>query len=513
MVRQLSIWILIIIILSLTSIIAVSKEPIKFDEIYQYEQTKNLFDLNEVVPRKYVNWVTGQLDDNDMYSASGHIPVAATQKYTLSRCNHYAWYNSEKKFISGKRLDSLVHVTITAPPDASYLRISVTLSYKNTSMANYMVVSGSRLPKTYIPFGASIKWLRVGKDNLDFELQSNISDKSKWYRELTLPPNIYAVVGKEMNIYFYNLISDRLNNYYFDVNYDGAAKQQDERVNIIPVNTTRKDLIINLYDTYLNLTKSARTSIVVASTDAKSGQNPKCLFIGDSMTESGVYTEGLLKLFNDDAMKITLIGTNGTGVNRHEGKSGRTVNWFYGDAASPFVFNGRFNFSQYMTKNGFDGVDYVFFQLGTNDVFECSKNSEVDKVAKTNLLKLNSMITSIKAFSSDAKIGIMLAIPPSTHQDAFGNDYGTGQTQWRYKRNIHRYNKTLIDAFKSKEKNGIHLVSTNVNIDTERNMLTEDVPANSRNPMKVIRQSNSVHPAREGYYQISDTIYYFLKNI
>ena len=65
--------------------------------------------------------------------------------------------------------------------------------------------------------------------------------------------------------------------------------------------------------------------------------------------------------------------------------------------------------------------------------------------------------------------------------------------------------------FTGKESSNIYVVPTNVNLDTENNMQTTTVAINSRNSDTLERQSNGVHPADIGYYQIADVIYYWLK--
>jgi hypothetical protein len=47
---------------------------------------------------------------------------------------------------------------------------------------------------------------------------------------------------------------------------------------------------------------------------------------------------------------------------------------------------------------------------------------------------------------------------------------------------------------------------------TVNNMNTETVAVNSRNSTNIVRQSNGVHPNESGFYQIADSIFYFLKN-
>lgn len=340
-------------------------------------------------------------------------------------------------------------------------------------------------------------------------------DTTNWYKQVALPPKIYGVVGKEMNIYFDALVSDRYTEYNIDV-VCTVGTQQKERWTYVPGSAATTTMNINFYDKFNNFVMSATTSIIVVADSAKSGSNPKCLFIGDSLTAANTYTGELLTLLGaGDVMDITLIGTKGSSTNLHEGIAGYKVADFYVGTPnpSPFVFTGVFNFSTYMSTNGFAEVDYVFIMLGINDVFSYTSDADVDALYTLNYTKLEAMITNIKAFNANVKIGIMIPTPPSFNQDSFGKNYASVQNQWRFKRNIHRYAKKLIAAYTGREASNIYAIPTNCCIDTENNMSVETVAVNSRNSTTVVRQSNGVHPATSGYYQIADCVYYALKNI
>ena len=58
----------------------------------------------------------------------------------------------------------------------------------------------------------------------------------------------------------------------------------------------------------------------------------------------------------------------------------------------------------------------------------------------------------------------------------------------------------------------VHLVLTHVGLDCVHNYPTESVPANGTTDIKLVRQSNGVHPATSGYHQIGDTLFAWLKS-
>lgn len=339
-------------------------------------------------------------------------------------------------------------------------------------------------------------------------------DEQQQAIEIIASNDMYGVDGFESSLYFDNLVYQRFNDYLWDV-VCSRGHHQDERFVVDNDAPGVYNLTVTAHnpESHAQVGEKAMT-LRIADPVAGAGKNPKCLFIGDSTTAGGIYTGELVNLFSaDGSMDATLIGTisgSGTG-NNHEGRGGWKVETYYTDENSPFVFNGNFSFTQYMSGNGFSGVDWVFFHLGINDVFGQSSDSGVDSITEVAMQRLQLMIDSIRGYDASIKIGMMVTIPPSAQQDAFGANYSANQTQWRYKRNIMLWAKALIDAFEGKQAEDIYMVPVNLNLDTEHNMAQSVVPANSRTNKTVVRQANGLHPSSEGYYQMADAIYYFLK--
>lgn len=338
---------------------------------------------------------------------------------------------------------------------------------------------------------------------------------------MNLPTSIPAVVGKEINIYFKNILESDPSQFDIDIS-GGIGIQQNERWTATPDKEGTVPIVIRLYKNGQQINALA-VNIITKQSNVGNGVNKKCIFIGDSTTDTGVYTNELLNIFSSDVMDITLLGTRGTAPNNHEGRSGWTAKLYTTVANSvngsgvdvPNAFwdpsTSAFDFSYYMTQQSYESVDYVFINLGINDTFNYTDDDSL-KTETTNILaRYQTMIDSIHAYNTDIKIGIMVTIPPSANQDAFGDDYFNWQTQWRYKRNNWIWAEALLAYFKNKETSGIYIVPVNVNLDTEHNMQTETVAVNSRNSSTVVRQNNGLHPADSGYYQIADVVYYWLK--
>ncbi|TMV48639.1 SGNH/GDSL hydrolase family protein [Paenibacillus mesophilus] len=333
-------------------------------------------------------------------------------------------------------------------------------------------------------------------------------DKTIRPYDLLLPSVIPALAGYEMNVYFDNLIAGDAYRYDFDVR-TSIGCHCNERWTCVADRPGDYALIIEVYSEEGELLTTGETIVRVKATDAFSGAGRRVLFIGDSTTAEGHYTAELLRLFAADPGGIMLLGTKGEGLNRHEGRGGWRVADYFGIPESPFLFDGKFDFMRYMERSGYDSVDDVCIHLGINDVFHASEEDGMSALLRKAMPQLETMIEEFRRFNPDVRIGIMIAIPPSRTQDSFGKSYGTRQSRRQYKRKWYLWNRELLSRFSNHK--GIELIPLHINLDTARNMPVELIEGNARNMRTEIRQCNGVHPAPEGYRQMADVLYAWLK--
>lgn len=332
--------------------------------------------------------------------------------------------------------------------------------------------------------------------------------------ELVIPPTIYACEGRECNVYFENLHLGASSVWEHDVTTTSSVgKQQSERFTWIPSGSaTASTLTVDVYNPRNGvkvLTKTANLRAAAAS--AATGITRKLIVVGDSLVNAGTITQTLLDISGTDVMHVTCLGTQGTGPNNHEGRSGWTINQ-YVTSGSPFYISGAVNFPQYLTNNSIAVPDWVFIQLGINDCFSQSVDATCSALADTELAKLDTLITSIKAAGAGVKVGVMIPPPPSFYAESFGENYAAGQVRWRYKRNILIWARQLVSKYTGQEASRIYIVPSNTALDTVNNMLTASSgPVNSRSSIQVARQNNGVHPGTSGYQQIADAMWAFIK--
>lgn len=178
---------------------------------------------------------------------------------------------------------------------------------------------------------------------------------------------------------------------------------------------------------------------------------------------------------------------------------------------NPFYYatTGKFDLGYYLTSTGQTMIDndWIFFQLGINDVFSSTDLTDASTRSSTMLSQLNEMITNIHTYNANIRIGLVITIPPAD-QNAFGESYTVGQLSEMYRKTgLVTWQKTMLGAFDNIAtiNSKTYLVSANLNIDTRNNFQTTTRPVNSRNTtITETVQSNGVHPASSGYAQIAD---------
>lgn len=329
--------------------------------------------------------------------------------------------------------------------------------------------------------------------------------------KIILTDEIYALVGEELNIYYDNIINGRDSDYSFHVKCEQGGNYENY-FRIVPDRPGRVPIEIKVLQGEKVIAED-RSEIVVADRDTGKDVSKRILIIGDSTTANGIVIDKLNQNFDQDSMEISFIGSCGSGESLHEGRSGWTIDKYYSDLESPFVNKGKFDFQYYMNTNGYKDLDYVFINLGINDVFTVTKESELVSKTREMITQYNEMINSIWEFDKDIKVGICITIPPAYSQDAFGKAYGCQYTRDSYKRNNFYWCERLIERFDNRKEEGIYMIPINLNLDTRYNMGLEEVQVNARNTevKQTIIANGNIHPAESGYWQIADTYWYFLK--
>lgn len=338
----------------------------------------------------------------------------------------------------------------------------------------------------------------IGPDNKNYDFLNGVSAG-----EVILPSKFKAVENQNLCFYYQNFVSG--------ANIDLMPLKQITNANI---NTSRmswfnkessaelsctfqvrNNLVRNTY----SLTKSFGLEIVPANAGA--GTTKKVLFIGDSLTQNGKYGQRILDLFAKDPMNIEFLGTRGTGNNRNEGRSGWSSHDYVTNSTkagftNPFynVSTDGFDFTYYMTQQGYSGVDYVFINLGTND-----RGRRSDAI----IADINSMIDSIKDY--DSNITVCLWLPP-----ARGLCENVDQDNLLETFDTLKINKLFIDTYENNSDVNLIPIYTNINPYLDFPMVKAEISDTGSYDM--VYTNNKVHPDVDGYYHIGDVIYAWIKS-
>ena len=332
--------------------------------------------------------------------------------------------------------------------------------------------------------------------------------------EIVMPSKIRVSGGTEMSVYYKSILR------YMDASKAtmitptniGYLTRYKDFCRITPADNANSNFN-NRINVYVGNTKVAniasnRHRIDMIPKTAGDGLSKKVLLIGDSMTDADVYLQELKDLFDDDVMDITFLGTRDTNAVPNEGYSAwraytfakcanatddgigtANVNPFYNATAE------QFDFSYYMTQQGYTGVDYVFICLGVNDL---AKNDHFNDFTDY----YDILIDSIHDYDPTIRIGIWL--PPC--RGLMANADRTAFDRGLYA------DKKLIEVYDGRESELIYLVPVYLNVDPDHDFNSSVVPISTRNPdVTMTICTDNVHPANSGYYKIADVIYSMIK--
>ena len=469
----------------------VPKPTEEIENLLLEPSNKNLFDKSKATVGFYLE-ASGNLSPNTSLSTSDYIAVKPGDIITMTQMRTLAFADSNKtnKEEFYKSDNSYPEpYTIEVPNGVSFMRVS----YRTEVVDRFQVEVGSE-QTSYTPYAH-----QYIKKSLIPPMEFTKDTKEEVI--INLPKEIMTAQGTEANIYFNNIIEGDYTNYQIDVTTD-KGEQLSDKWTSSSISTGDTSLKIDLYENYTKKVATAETRLVIKPSSVGSGVSKSLLLIGDSTVRTdgtGAVTQRLLDKFSNDVMDITLQGSMGSVPNLYEGRGGWTAGMYrqgitYNGKTNPFYnpTKGDFDFDFYMTNQGYTDVDYVVLNLGINDTFWPISDSELNGAITSALISYDYIINDIKDFGSDIKIGINVTIPPNDSQDVFGRAYGTGQTQWRYKRNNILWVDQLMKHYE--DVPNVYLVPIHLNIDTKNNI------------------ADGVHPTLDGYNQIGDVMYAWVKS-
>ncbi len=343
--------------------------------------------------------------------------------------------------------------------------------------------------------------------------------------QLTLPPVVYATPGVPMSIYHDNIVlTETPEAYRFEFTCK-LGTNEPRRWTITPTARDVGDhpLTITVKDASGKVLEQGKMMLHISPRKSTSSKPLRLLIIGDSLTHASVYPNEIARLLAlPGNPKATLLGTHKpSGVQpgvAHEGYGG----WKWSDfltkftpeapgvtagplarkTTSPFIFpakNGKagaFDLPRYF-KESCDNQppDVVTFLLGINDCFGTKPDAPDAKINEV-LDQADKLLAEFHKAAPKAILAVGLTTPPNSRQEAFFANYKDNYKRWGWKSIQHRLVQLMLKRFTNREKDGIFIVPTELNVD----------------PIDGYPLDNGVHPNAIGYGQIGANFYSWMKS-
>lgn len=397
----------------------------KVNSHYTTSVPENWFDPSEETTGiLYADGTTGEAT-NRCYT--GYIPVTSgdvirlyygnAQMPQIYRRNICA-YDAQKNILASKGTDSANNTSWTVPSGVSYIRITFDKTYHDKAM-----ITKNLVPTKYSAYFEPYD--KITEDFLTPEskavLQGVADETAAYGYAMPMGSNIRLTVGIPEKWYYKSMLTPDslmtglgLGTQYSRRENDGVSIPNTESLN------SSNGYGFTVYNQNLQTVFSYAPNSgygLPRKIIAEDLQNCSALVIGDSTVDFDTMTQYMLDYFTSKSKTLTLLGTRGSGNNRNEGRAGwkatdYLTNNTYEGVVNPFYnpSSETFDFSYYMTNQGYSAPDFVVLQLGINDLY----NSGIAAIEPTwNAIK--AMIDSIIAYNSS--IHVLLNLPTTPNSD------------------------------------------------------------------------------------------------
>lgn len=243
---------------------------------------------------------------------------------------------------TGAAQEIILDQVVSIPASAPFVIVFRDADIKTLRIAHVSAVSGNIEARGFNLIAAAGEWgdtlISVGSPptytqagfQLLLKLPSSGGGSPVVYTpELVLPPKVYALEGLQSNVFLEHTLAVD----YLLYDYDFTCNKGIHQNRGWRWTPSSVDVAGNYSLSMMCLDKqtgsqlaTASTQVVLVNKNANAGVTKKVQVIGDSLVSAGSITQGLLNNASTDVMPITLIGTRGTGLNKHEGRGGWTIN-------------------------------------------------------------------------------------------------------------------------------------------------------------------------------------------
>lgn len=237
----------------------------------------NLFNKNDVVVGKYIDYSSGQILANGNYNATGYILIEPNTVYSLIQIMpiHYAFYDSNKQYIP--RTINTEQPTFTSPSNARYFRGSV----QSSKMDMAMMIEGNNTSVLYEEYKELLDEKFIKKqektmiefNDLDFIESINIFNKNSedvligktddggWVAEnsnystsgyIVVKPNTQYIINNFRFLNFYDEKKSFISKMIYGDNIIFTTSPNTKYIRFSALNTKFNDIMINKGNRLLN---------------------------------------------------------------------------------------------------------------------------------------------------------------------------------------------------------------------------------------------------------------------
>lgn len=355
-----------------------------------------------------------------------------------------------------------------------------------------------------------VLFLRVVRLETD-KKQDNITENAAVNApsiEIYLPEVYYAASGLTMEIYNSQITNLGRHITDYDVFWEcevGECYERKFHVEASDENVGNYDLMVSVFaaDGTLLAKRESVLSIVEAKSDPIS-----ILAIGDSLSANGALYWKLLEHLDGN---LICNGTRAYEGFLTEARHGFSAGDYLqatpytlgeGEACHPFynLEKESFDWNYYKETTGFD-PDLVWVFLGTNGL--ASGDGNADDIVK--------IVESIREDDRTVPIYVVNTIYQGSQNGigAYKDKYGNGLLKSTYKQQRDLYTFQLMTYLEDAlgEEKYVYLVPAAISVDSETVFEMEERSANPYSDLTESYEVDPIHPTKDGYYQIADTIY------
>lgn len=330
--------------------------------------------------------------------------------------------------------------------------------------------------------------------------QTGIKDSCIVNKELVLTDYVPVVKGLETGVYLENTILNGFSKQKETILVPEIGNGIEFMNNILSGKNVAEETSISM--SLGDTGEVYETNWIPVEESAGQGQERVVLFLGDSLLNQDIYTQQIVDLFQEDPMKVKLIGTRGTEGAAHEGRGGWSaydycnVETKYG-FTNPFLLDGEFNFAHYMQTNEYEHVDNVIINLGINDLNLAGHNSHQEIIGN-----FDKILKSIHSY--DPTIAVMFNTPTML--------YGEAKTDTAKDARL-SFIKTLKDTYGHREDEGIFVIPIYLGVDPYMGFKLTNPIIDEYNQDYSLIVTDTTHPSNRGYRAMAEMTYSFLKYV